>query len=667
MALIMFPGGALAAGEVTLIVSPSSAADDLAPRADQAMYKTFKGALDAAQNGDTIAIAEDISIAAAEVEIVKDITLIAQGGDHTATLATAALKVQNGNNLIFGNGSGDVLTLTSANSPVASITNGYVEVNEGAKLVSTGLRTKTLTLDSANATGKITGGGIESISTGGAAEDATDKIALSMTNGAKISEISGGEFVARGSCIYMYDSGTTIDLISGGTFESVNDTTNLRPNISVDGSSQILEISGGTFEAPNTVGCLHLIRGGHVGKISGGSFICKEEYPRTATFRGRAISIESAGSPTGISEISGGTFSGEIGLMVVGSGGSTATVNRITGGTFSGYKAALQVDQGASTVGTINDATFTSNNQAIFNAGTIEEIGSGTVATGVYSAISNWATSMTSAGKIDLISGGTFTGSRYNASAVANQGTITKISGGVFIGSAYAVNMASLNNTPSLLGTISAGVFQGGSGVAINLKNPVILEPGLSSVKGVGRYWGNAGEIFNDEDLVIYPEDYYMSTRTEPVSGIASSEFKYLTKTLYIHYHPNGGSGTIQSASGEHGDKIQLENNGFINDPHEFIEWNTTQMGNGTSYSEMDMHTLTETITLYAQWQPPDDEPFMPEPETIHVYVGGSNSVPKTGDGTMVGVYWAVLGVSGFTGLAYVTLLAEKRKRKASK
>ena len=44
--------------------------------------------------------------------------------------------------------------------------------------------------------------------------------------------------------------------------------------------------------------------------------------------------------------------------------------------------------------------------------------------------------------------------------------------------------------------------------------------------------------------------------------------------------------------------------NGFALNGHEFVKWNTTEDGSGTSYNAGDAITLTDDTTLYAIWQP---------------------------------------------------------------
>ncbi len=606
--------------EVTLFVSPSTVSNDTAPRADGATYATLQGAINAAQNNDTIAVTEDITMSTT-ISIMKDITLIASGGNYKITLGiNASFWVQNGFDLTLGGGSDtEVLTLTGSQRTLISVANGNIVVNNGAKLLATGTGNMVLDLYDPKASGKITGGHLES----------SGSIAISMTNGATLEEISGGTIIGKMHSLYMYDEGTKVNLISGGTFKNLAAAPDRWANVQVDGKAQIGEISNGDFFAEHEISALRLIRGGKIGEISGGRFICA--YTGLTTNKeGRGVDIVALDYPSGIDEISGGTFDGEIGVLLIEAG---AYINTISGGTFSGGQSGLQNDIGG-TIGTINNAVITSTNFGLLNVGTINEIGSGTEITGDSLALWNYASNNPNA-IIKLISGGKFTTVSASGEAFLNETTVNLISGGIFTGGFYAINSTTSSSTsPAKIGTISGGVFYAqttgdASLVAIKLANPLILEPALITNKGVARFWGNGGSIFNDESLVIYPAGYHMSTATEAVSSIAGVEFKYLTKSLYtVTFNSNGGSVVAE--------KTDIPLGSLITEPtlptksgYTFSGW--YKEDSLTNAWDFAIDTVTDNITLYAKW--------------ISKGGGGSGNGSGSGDGS--GTPTATLLVQG--------------------
>ena len=76
----------------------------------------------------------------------------------------------------------------------------------------------------------------------------------------------------------------------------------------------------------------------------------------------------------------------------------------------------------------------------------------------------------------------------------------------------------------------------------------------------------------------------------------------YRTSASYtVTFNANGGTGTMaeQTISGT----ANLNENTFTREGYTFTGWNTAADGTGTSYADKASVTLTESITLYAQWQ----------------------------------------------------------------
>ena len=70
-----------------------------------------------------------------------------------------------------------------------------------------------------------------------------------------------------------------------------------------------------------------------------------------------------------------------------------------------------------------------------------------------------------------------------------------------------------------------------------------------------------------------------------------------------VSYDANGGTGTMESITGDVGSEIVIGQNGFARSGYTFTGWNTQADGKGTAYKPGDSFTLTDEDTvLYAQW-----------------------------------------------------------------
>ena len=70
-----------------------------------------------------------------------------------------------------------------------------------------------------------------------------------------------------------------------------------------------------------------------------------------------------------------------------------------------------------------------------------------------------------------------------------------------------------------------------------------------------------------------------------------------------VSYDTNGGTGTMESTTGDVGSKIVIQQSDFTRSGYTFTGWNTQADGKGTAYKEGDSFTLTDKDTvLYAQW-----------------------------------------------------------------
>lgn len=623
-------------------------------------YSTLKEAVEDISGATpvTLEITDDIvEMPNTNINVNANITLEAVGGNYSIKMEMGSINVQNGNTLILGDGIGSNILTIHSNRRVLNVTNGHIEIRDGIELISDNQVSNivyAVMLTGTNTTGKISGGVVRS----------SDE-AVHIVGGAKISTISGGKLIGHNSSLFMGGVGSKIELISGGYFQNEENNRLKRANFYVDEGSTIDEISGGEFIA-NSYAAL-LIRGGWIENISGGSFTAYHGvFSEALSARGVMIASTS-NTKTGIGEISGGQFSGDLGLWTV---YENSTVSKITGGKFSGVRG-LQVDA-KTKIGSISGATITGEKYGLLNVGIIEEIKENTLISGEVGIWNNGSNS-----HIITISGGNIQGT--SGSAIKNEGTIDLISSGTFIGQAYAIDNYAINPSPKKLGTISGGNFYGKTNEAIRLVETVMLEPSINTVPGVSRFWGKGGVIFNDENLVTYPDSYYMSSLTKQVTDIAETNFKYLTKSFEIKYMPNGASGTMSPTSKEYNTNATVLDNAFTNTENQFLGWNTQADGNGTSYAEGEVVLLENDIVLYAQWQSnnpvnPIEPPINPkenEKPSIEEKtpsdkqaIKNKNSSVQTGDNntSIVMLSLLVISISG----ACLLLILKKRNKISS-
>ena len=124
-----------------------------------------------------------------------------------------------------------------------------------------------------------------------------------------------------------------------------------------------------------------------------------------------------------------------------------------------------------------------------------------------------------------------------------------------------------------------------------------------------------------------------------------------------VSYDANGGTGTMESITGDVGSKIVIEQNGFARSGYTFTGWNTQADGKGTAYKVGDSFTLTDKDTvLYAQWS-----------KNSGSAGNGTNGTakptdsPKTGDNSNLALWFVLLLVSG--GAAIGTTVVSRKKK----
>ena len=108
------------------------------------------------------------------------------------------------------------------------------------------------------------------------------------------------------------------------------------------------------------------------------------------------------------------------------------------------------------------------------------------------------------------------------------------------------------------------------------------------------------------------------------------------TEPIYVVYDSNGATGSVTDNtiySADNNTVTVKSNDGLTYEGHTFTGWNTKADGTGTTYQPGNTFNITETTTLYAQWETVASEAY-------DVWVGGvqvteQNASDVLGDGTV--------------------------------
>ena len=131
----------------------------------------------------------------------------------------------------------------------------------------------------------------------------------------------------------------------------------------------------------------------------------------------------------------------------------------------------------------------------------------------------------------------------------------------------------------------------------------------------------------------------------------------YTISKQSLSYDANGGTGTMESITGDVGSKSVIEQNGFARSGHTFTGWNTQADGRGTAYKPGDSFTLTDKDTmLYAQWSKNSGSAGNNNKPSSN-----ATTSPQTGDNSNFTLWIALLLVSG--GAAIGTTVVSRKKK----
>lgn len=503
---ILMTPQAHAAGTVTIQSQPG------------ASFATLTEAVAAAVDGDTIIVSGEV-VESAIVTIDKNLTIKAAAGGGSVTGNAETVIQQTSGELVLGGGNdSEKLNLIQKgmrnNTAIAvHVLNGDFKMQPGVAIsfdndaktqVGLGLGTNFSPSGSYpghSITGAISGG---KIATSNPGDDKTDiKIAIVIREGVHLDSISGGNFYGQYQALSLQgaqgDQTPNIREITDGNFSN---SALDRHTVNVWNDAYIGTISGGHFEQKakqptgSTKGsaAFSLAYGGRIDVISGGTF----QAPTSANQRAhQGLSIYgSYGRLPKLGKITGGTFSGDVGLWLDSRYRSGDDYNQmldsITGGTFSGsesgdYGAGILVDfrsRIGSIIGDLNSDGVTARGvDGIRVIGEIGELGGNLSATGTDNGLRLWSfdyigVNPTPPARVGKISGGTYEGvfvgiNNTNSRNFGNdaRGAIGEIGGST---SARATNTTGVGlDNSGTIGKITDGAFQGGwasGGVGLRFK-----------------------------------------------------------------------------------------------------------------------------------------------------------------------------------------------------
>jgi len=151
-------------------------------------------------------------------------------------------------------------------------------------------------------------------------------------------------------------------------------------------------------------------------------------------------------------------------------------------------------------------------------------------------------------------------------------------------------------------GTMAAQTFEAGVSQAIAAnaftRSGYTFTGWNTNADGSGTSYTDGQEITLTQDITLYAQ---------------WERIKY-----NLSFDANGGEGTMAAQVFEAGVSQALVSNAFTREGYNFIAWNSNADGSGTSYTDKQSITLTQDITLYAQWY---QEQVVSGTENGHDYV----------------------------------------------
>ena len=121
----------------------------------------------------------------------------------------------------------------------------------------------------------------------------------------------------------------------------------------------------------------------------------------------------------------------------------------------------------------------------------------------------------------------------------------------------------------------------------LNQGNPIGTLPVYAKTGYDFNYW-----MVNGVEI----DETYTPTQNTTVEANMTSN------RITISFDANGGTGTMNDQVVQYNIATPLDTNTYTRSGYTFVGWNTKEDGTGTPYSDGESVTLSESITLYAQW-----------------------------------------------------------------
>ena len=96
------------------------------------------------------------------------------------------------------------------------------------------------------------------------------------------------------------------------------------------------------------------------------------------------------------------------------------------------------------------------------------------------------------------------------------------------------------------------------------------------------------------------------AVKTDAASCADGSHLDYAFEGVFINFHANGGTGSMERITADLNEEIRLTKNTFKRSKYKFIGWNTQPDGSGDFYEDGSYITTREDLDLYAQWKKDD-------------------------------------------------------------
>ena len=150
------------------------------------------------------------------------------------------------------------------------------------------------------------------------------------------------------------------------------------------------------------------------------------------------------------------------------------------------------------------------------------------------------------------------------------------------------VNYTVTFNANGGTGTMAAQTFE--AGVSQAIKANTFTRSGYTFT-GWNTKADGSGTSYTDNQSITLSQDITLY-----------AQWKKNIVNYTVTFNANGGTGTMAAQTFEAGVSQAITANTFIRSGYTFTGWNTNADGSGTSYTDKQSITISQNITLYAQW-----------------------------------------------------------------